>query len=155
MNKLRRPLSLRAFLALALLGAGCHSTPSTDRVDVDSLAFVEIHGHESIEVARAVSDVFKEAGYAPIPLPPNKAMNLAFEKEGSMTSSVVYGDWSSKVWYRVKIKIETPDPQVHLVKCDAYRIVGHGDVRFEEEKKIAFKKGPYQELLEKVKARLP
>jgi len=124
------------------------------RPDVNALAFVEIHGHEALEVARAVSEVFREAAFRPAPLAPNKVMKLVFEKEATMTDSVVYGDWSGKVWYRVKISIETPDLNVHLVKCDAYRVVGHGDPRFEEETRISFRKGPYQELLDKVKARL-
>ena len=153
MTKFRRLLCLAALGLLA--GAGCHSTPAPSRVDVDALAFIEVRGHGPMEVARAVSEAFHEASYMSVRLPPtSKTMSLVFEKPGSATESVVYGDWSGKVWYRVRIKIETPDPDVQLVKCDAYRVVGHGDPRFEEETKISFRKGPYQEVLDKAKGKL-
>jgi hypothetical protein len=139
---------------LAAVGNACRSTPETPRrPDVDSLAYIEVQGHPSMEVARAVSEVFREAGFVPMPLGPNKAMKLVFEKPATTTDSVVFGDWSGKVWYRVKIDIGAADPDV-LVRCDAYRVVGHGDPRFEEETRIAFRKGPYQELLDKAKGRL-
>jgi hypothetical protein len=150
-----RPLILVALLAVlpGLVGAGCHST-APSRPDVDSLAFIEVRGHSSVETARVLSEVFREAGYMPVAQSPTKSMSLVFERPGTTTESVFYGDWSGKVWYRVKIKIETPDADLNLVKCDTYRIVGHGDPRFEEETKVSFGKGKYQELLDRAQARL-
>src|SRR5882724_3886073 len=138
---------------LASIGFGCKSpnAPATD-----SLASIAIKGKTPLEIARAISEVFKEAHYVAARPAANHKMMLMFEKEGSTGDMVVYGDWSSnKPWYRVKLNIKSLDAETQLVECDAYRVTEHGDPRFEEEKRLTrFKKGAYQDLLNRVKDRL-
>jgi len=120
------------------------------------LVFVEIKGKAPLEIARVISEVFKEAHYVAARPAANHKMMLMFEKEGNTGDMVIYGDWSSnKPWYRVKLNIKSLDNETQLVECDAYRVSEHGDPRFEEEKRLSrFKKGAYQDLLNRVKDRL-
>jgi hypothetical protein len=146
-------LAASLLLSLAWLVAGCKSTPPGPSA---SLAFIEIQGKTSLEIARTVSEVFKEANYVSVRPPANRDMTFIFEKQGTTGDLLMYGDWSPNApWYRVKLSIRTLDPQTELVECDVYRVVGHGDARFEEETKLSrFKKGTYQDLLNRVKERL-
>ncbi len=141
-------------LALCLL-TGCKSTKAPG---TDSLAAIHVKGHTELEIARAVSEVFQAAGYQPTPLPPARGTRMQFERQGSLGATVIYGDWSSKdVWYRAKIKINRldTDPDTFVVTCDAFRVLHRGDPHFEEESRLSsLKKGSYQELLDKAKARL-
>jgi hypothetical protein len=160
LNKPVRSKKLWAVLTVALLsvsaGLWCGCRSANPVAGNPSLAAVEIRGHSSMEVARAVSEVFREAGYVPLPLPANKNMSLVFDKQGGTTDRVVYGNLvGSEVWYRIKINIETIESNTHIVSGDAFRVIDHGDARFEEETKLsALKSSTYQELLDRVKARL-
>ena len=61
-----------------------------------------------METARAVSEVFRQAGYKLLPAPENKDrdLSLIFEKPGGAMATVLYGDWdANKVWSRVKVRI--------------------------------------------------
>jgi len=148
-------LALSGLLLSLLLSCwGCKSTKPEP--PTDSLAFVEIKGKTPLEIARAISDVFREANYLPARPVANHKMMLMFEKEGTTGDFLMYGDWSSnKPWYRVKLNVKDLGPETQLVECDAFRVIGHGDPRFEEETKLShFKRKPYQELLDQVKERL-
>jgi hypothetical protein len=149
-----------ALLAAALgLLCGCNSTKAPG---TDSLAAIHVKGRTPLEVARVLSEVFQSAGYQPTALPPSRGFRLQFERQGSLGATVMYGDWSSKdVWYRAKIKInrlETDtdtESDTYVVTCDAFRVLHRGDPHFEEEHRLtSMKSGPYQDLLDKAKARL-
>lgn len=137
----------------AWLGAGCRSPRGPGH---ESLAAVVISGPRPFETARAVSEIFQQAGYKPLPLPDNKDMRLAFEKPAGAMATVLYGDWdSNKVWLRVKVRIAGLEEGRLLVTCDLYRVTDHGDAHFEAEHKVSHvKKGPYRDLLDQVKARV-
>jgi hypothetical protein len=115
-----------------------------------------VKGRTSLEIARAVSEVFQSAGYDPVPLPPGRGTRLQFDRQGSLGATVIYGDWSSKdIWYRAKIKINSLDAETHLVTCDVFRVLHRGDPHFEEEHRLSsLKKGSYQKLLDEAKSRL-
>lgn len=140
-------------IILTFIGFACKSPHGPD---TDSLAFVEIKGKTALEIARTISEVFREAHYAPARPAANHKMMLMFEKEGTTGDMLFYGDWSSKKpWYRVKLNIKSLDAETQLVECDAYRVLEHGDPRFEEERQLSrLKKGHYQDLLNRVKERL-
>jgi hypothetical protein len=141
-------------VALVFALSACRS-PEAARSD--TLAAVEIKGHTTMEVARTISEVFQAAGFEAVPLRPNNDLKMQFDKPGNTGDAVMYGDWSfKKVWYRARVTIKRPSENTHLVTCDAFRINEHGDPHFEEEHKLsALKRGPYQDLLDQVKARLP
>ena len=80
---------------------------------------------------------------------------LMFQKEAGTGDVVLYGDWSGKNAFRVKLNIKSIDPQTQLLECDAFRVLDPGDPRFEEEKKLSsMKRKPYQELLNRIKEKL-
>src|SRR5437899_9843293 len=112
----RRFLIFLPFLLLAW--AGCRSHPSTSS---SRLASVLITNHPVIQVEAVTEAVFREHGYQTIR---PKTSQLAFEKEGTMMNTVVYGDWSStKVWVRVKVYLhELTSVQQVLLECDAYMV---------------------------------
>ena len=117
----------------------------------DNLAGVKVHGHSVLEVARAVSESFQGAGFAPVPLPetPMGENRMMFDKRGSTTDSAIWGDWSSGVYWRAKIKLEPQTADTVLVTCNAYRVLEKGSKHFEEEHKLtSMKRAPYQKLLE-------
>jgi hypothetical protein len=134
------------------LGAGCGSLKGPGQ---GSLAAVVISGPTPFETARAVSEVFQQAGYKPVPLPDNRDLRLEFEKPAGAMANFLYGGWHpNKVWLRVKLRIATLDEGSQLVTCDLYRVTDHGDPHFEAERKVSpAKKRPYRALLEQVKAR--
>jgi hypothetical protein len=152
---LSRWMCLAVSLTCLWLLAGCKTSTPSPRLS-DSLAYVEVTGRTPLEVAHAVSEVFREASYSPARLPANDDMRLMFEKETGKGDLVLFGDWSGKnLWHRVRINIKPLDAQRQLVECDVYRVLDRGDPRFEEESKLStLKKKPYQEILDKVKARL-
>jgi hypothetical protein len=116
---------------------------------------VVFSGATPFEAARAVSDVFQEAGYKPLALGENKDMRLEFERPGGAMATILYGDFeANKVWSRVKIRISEVEEGKLLVTCNVFRVRDHGGGVFEREEKVSpYKKRPYQELLEQVKAR--
>lgn len=157
-NWIRKSAFVLLIATSGLLG-GCNSTKAPG---TDSLAAIHVKGRTPLEIARVVSEVFQSSGYQPSVLPPSRGFRMQFEKQGSLGATVIYGDWSSKdIWYRAKIKInrlETEtgtEPETYVVTCDAFRVLHRGDPHFEEEHRLtSLKSGPYQELLDKAKARL-
>ena len=115
-----------------------------------------IMGQEPLAIAHAVSDVFQQAGFRPLPLPENTDFRLEFERPGTGMDTVLYGDWeSNKVWYRAKVRIITAGGGAHVVSCNAFRILEHGNVHFEVEHKLGrAQRGAYQRLLDQVRAHL-
>jgi len=142
-------------LLLSCIGLMCGCKTAPPGPPTDSLAAVVIQEKTQIEIARTVSQVFQDAGYTPTPIPANNRMMLVFDKPGSTSANVVYGDWSGGVWFRAKVDIRSFDATSQIIECDAYRVLGRGDTRFEEENRLSkLYKGAYQDLLNKVKATL-
>ncbi len=137
-----------------LLSLGCKTTKSGPAAD--SLASIEIQGHAPLEVARAVSETFKAAGYEAIPLPPNDDLRMQFEKKGGTGSSILYSDWSFQpIWYRARIKLIRTGADTVIVTCNAFRVNERGSAHFEEEHKVSgMSKGTYQDLLDQAKAKV-
>jgi hypothetical protein len=139
-------------LLVMFCGPGCRSAPPA--LQSDSLSSVEVHASEPFAAARAISEVFRSAGYIPLPLGANDDLRLAFEKESTITDTVLFGGFSGKVWERVRLRIQVIGPGIQIVHCDGFRVVDHGDSRFEEETKTSMRRGTYRELLQRVKANL-
>lgn len=140
-----------AVAVCAGFGAGCRTAGPGH----GSTAAVVLNGSSPMEAARAVSDVFQAAGYKPMPLGENKDMRLEFERPGGGMANFLYGDFAAnQVWSRVRIRIADVDQGKLLVTCDVFRVRDHGGGVLEREEKISpYKKRPYRDLLEQVKAR--
>jgi hypothetical protein len=147
---------LLAAMLCCFLVTGCKSTKPKTGPGADSLASIEVQGHTALEVARAVSETFKAAGYEAIPLPQNDDLRMQFEKPAGTGASILYSDWSFKpIWYRVRIKLIKTGAGLYVVTCNVWRVNERGDPHFEEEHKLSgMKGGPFQELLEQAKAKL-
>jgi hypothetical protein len=147
----------RWMLVLPLLLVGLAGCKSTTPIAADgALAWVEIEDQDPLDIARAVSQTFQEAGYQPVPLPRNNDLRLQFEKAAGAGTAVLYSDWSlKKVWYRARIELKRQDANTFLVTCNAFRVNERGDPHFEEEKKLSsLRRSPYQELLDQAKQKL-
>jgi hypothetical protein len=141
-------------LGVGLFGAGCKSTKVPG---VDALVSIHIDGQEPLAIARAVSAGFKAEGFEAVVLPPGgQDYRMQFERQGSLTTTLVWGDWSSKdIYYRAKVKIIRVDSNRHLVTCDVFRVLHRGDKHFEEEHALyGMNSGPYQDILKRAKAEL-
>jgi len=147
---------LVAALLCCFLVTGCKSTKPKTGPGADSLASTEVQGHTALEVARAVSETFKAAGYEAIPLPQNDELRMQFEKPAGTGASILYSDWSFKeIWYRVRIKFIKTDAGSYVVTCNVWRVNERGSAHFEEEHRLSgMKRGPYQDLLDQAKAKL-
>ena len=151
------PLSARAgfvplLLASLLVGlfAGCQSPNGTGS---HRLASVMIKNRPVRDIEAATEIVFTEYGYKMQRTGPQR---FTFEKEGTTMNQMAYGDWSGKpVQVRVQLNIREVNATETLVECDAYMVASPGGGQFEEATKLSmFRKGPYQELLNDIKARL-
>ena len=151
------PLSARAgfvplLLASLLVGlfAGCQSPNGTGS---HRLASVMIKNRPVRDIEAATEIVFTEYGYKMQRTGPQR---FTFEKEGTTMNQMAYGDWSGKpVQVRVQLNIREVNATETLVECDAYMVASPGGGQFEEATKLSmFRKVPYQELLNDIKARL-
>lgn len=151
-------LAVGACALVWLVACGCKT--SQEGPGSGSLAAVMVKAGEPLAVARAVSEVFQEAGYQPTPVPANRSreMRMVFEKEGTAKDTLMYGGWSfESLWYRVKIRISPLDAatKTYLVTCDVFRVHHRGDRHFEEEQRLkSAKRGSFRELLEQAKKRV-
>lgn len=144
--------------ALAALALGCTSPHA---VETDSRAAIIITNQPALEIARAVSEVFKAAGFTAVPLPANAASRneyrLIFERQAGAGDTLLYGDWSlQRNWHRAKVRVKRREQRTCLVTCDAFRVMNRGDAHFEDEKRLS--RGghkQYQKLLEEAAAKLP
>lgn len=145
-------------MAIAVLAGGC---ASAHKLDTDSGAAVMVEGQPPLEVAKAVSAVFKEAGFTSVPVPAAQGSRtqyrLIFERRAGAGDTILYGDWSLKQnWFRAKVRIAQQAQRKYLVTCDAFRVLNRGDAHFEDEKRISRgNHSQYQKLLEQAVAKLP
>jgi len=135
-------------MLVALLAAGCRTTP----IAADgSLAWVEITGRTPAEINKATATVFQENGYR---LVNSTAYGATFEREGSNMNGLTYGTFVGGVSVRVVVSITRQEGTKYLLHCKTYMVRNAGDSVLEDKQKIHFRSGPYQELLDKVKASL-
>jgi hypothetical protein len=138
---------LGLLLALLFL-AGCQTPPPAGQ---GSLAWVEIDGRTGAEIRQATVEVFKENGYR---LKTNSVLAATFEKPGGAVNNLAYGGWDSGVTIRVIIHVDVQNNGTHLLHCEAFMVRDVGDRSVEEAQPIHYRRGPYQELLNRVKTKL-
>jgi hypothetical protein len=111
------------------------------------------------EVETAVGAVFEAHGYSQMSSPERGA--LVFERPGSKTDEMLYGDFSdSKTTDRVKVTIEPVDVTHFRVTCVGYAVrqpTGHfeGDTSLEDPvRRFQLFSSQFSKMLQEVKARL-
>jgi hypothetical protein len=135
-----------ALLASLLLG-GCRTPPPAGD---GSLAWVEISGGTPARIREAVTAVFRQDGYQRIT---GSEPATVFEKPGSGMNNVAYGGWTSKITIRVSVEVDSQVNGTQLVHCQAFMVRNAGD-HVEDSQRIHFRRGPYQDLLNRVKVRV-
>lgn len=140
-------LSILALLLAGLFVAGCKSAPTTGS---SWMASVVIPETTSSQIRVTAVEVFQIHGYL---VKSMTGSEVVFDKQGSRMDNVLYGTLSSGVWTRVKLRVRDHGLNARLLECNAYRVENHDDRALETERQL-LKSGPYQKLLEEVKARL-
>jgi hypothetical protein len=136
-------------LLLVVAGQGCKSPPIGGE---GSLAWVEIAGHSSSEIAVATKEVLGKDGYRVIK---GEGDEFTFEKPGSAWNEVTHGGFGEGMTVRMKVVIGPEHRNTHLLQCRVYLIRHAGDRVFEDSHEVTrFSRKPYQKLLEQVKATL-
>ena len=146
----RSRLATMALLALLPWSfSGCKSGTTSGS---SHFAGIIIANHTMDEIRTAAITVFTEHFYHVKVSGPDI---LVFEKAGSTMDNVLYGDWGPSVTLRVKLYITSASSVSYQVTAQAYMVREAGDTRIEDEQRLTkLRRGPYQKLLEEVKARL-
>jgi hypothetical protein len=127
----------------------------------NSLAAIVVTNQTPVEIAKAISSTFEQAGFTAMtettPQASRAEYRLAYERPAGTRDTVLYGDWSFKQnFYRARIRILKQEGRRYLITCDAFRVLNHGEAHFEEEKRLSrAKAGQYQKLLEQAATKLP
>jgi len=81
---------------------------------------------------------------------------FTFTRPGSKVDDLLYGDFmDEKVTLRVEVTARSLDPSTTLLSCRAQVVSAAGDPVFEQSHAVhKFNSGPYQNLLNEIKARL-
>lgn len=137
-------------LAAGLIAlAGCGATKPASA----SFASVVIEGHTVDQIRNAAGEVFSADGYNVMV----RGNEMKFEKEGSRLKQLAYEGFvdSGPVHIRVLASIVQISATSHRLQCQAYVVKSPGDPVFEEVIKLQnIRSHPYQELLDKVAAKL-
>jgi hypothetical protein len=147
----RRSLAVGLLLTLLPLGfiTGCQSAATGGS---HSFASVIIENHTMDEIREVAIAVFSENFYTTKVSGPDI---LVFEKAGSTMDNVLYGGWGPDVTLRVKLYISSASSLSYQLTAQAYMVREAGDIRIEDEQRMTkLRRGPYQKLLEQIKARL-
>ena len=141
------PLAVLLLLAAFTL-AGCQSSGGSG-----GHASLRITGHEVEEIRLATKDVFNQAGYG---LTVSQPESMTFQRLGTLGDAVLYGGWGDDhVTTRVRVRFESTSSRDWTLVATVYTVRDPGDRVLEEEnRKWVVNRGPYQRLLEDVKARL-
>ncbi|HXJ60387.1 MAG TPA: hypothetical protein VNU68_27380 [Verrucomicrobiae bacterium] len=150
-----RIITLLMLASLTTLGTACHPTKSSGTA---GFASITITNRMPDEIRRVTEQVFQADGYQAFTITPGE---MVFEKEGGRMNQLAYGglisttEGDTRTWIRVKASIVDLGAGTRRLQCQAYVVPHRGDAFFEEEKRISsIRSGPYQELLNQVKARL-
>lgn len=141
-------------LLLALVGAGCSSLKESGAA---GFASVTIQGRSPEQIIQVTQRVFRENGYFGSS---TGGGQMVFQKQGSRMDDISYGGLGSAYYgantmVRVKAEVVELGGDSHRLQCQAYIVRDAGDLRFEEEQRLAgIRRGPYQALLDKVAAQL-
>ncbi len=142
-----RQLASRLGLLLACLSAqvGCQS-PAASRSDaLISLTLVSPH---PARVRLAVMKVFEAEQFEGVSV---FEPEMVFERRGSLGDSLLRGGLlSGKTIERVRVRVTPVGAETYQLDCNAFTVQYPGDRVMEEEFRIR-RKGPYQELLERVR----
>ena len=147
-------LGTLAVMALgAILCAGCRTGEPASA----SFASVTIPGKTAEEICQATAAVFQEDGYQVRSLDPD---NMVFQKEGTRGQSLAYGGvvdthYGATTAVRVRAQLVDLGAGSQRLQCQASMVRNAGEGIMEDETRLAnFRRGPYQNLLDKVAARL-
>jgi hypothetical protein len=148
-------LARLACISLLSVAAGTAFTGCKSMEKPASAAFasVTIPGHTPEQICGATMLEFEQAGYTAADI---KRTEMVFEREGSRWDQVAYGSWMTKnVWVRVRASVVPLGESSCRLQCQAYWVRDKGEPL--EAAPVAFpnrKSKPYQELLDKVAARM-
>jgi hypothetical protein len=137
-----------AILSLGLIGCqSFNSPPSTN------LASVKIQNQPGQVIQQATIAVFRDHYFTLMTDSPGQ---LVFTRPGSKWDNIAYGDFmDEKTTIRVKVAITPLDSSTTLLACNAQIVSNAGDDVLEDDHKVpGYQKGPYQDLLNEVQARL-
>jgi len=143
-------LASRLGLLLACLSAqvGCQS-PAASRSD--ALVSMTIVSPHPTRVRLAVVKVFEAEHFE------GKSVfdpEMVFERRRSLGDSLLRGGLlSGKTIERVRVRVTSVGPETYQLDCRAFTVQYPGDRVMEEEFRIR-RKGPYEELLERVRAQV-
>jgi hypothetical protein len=133
-------------LAATVLLTGCATNKTAES---NRMASIVVTNMSSGQIEAAVNAVFKKHAFEE---GRSEGEELVFQRQGSVMSGIVYGDWySGGVWERIKIYQRELDDARTVVECDGYMVQEHDDPMFQKEKKeFRTKKGHLQDLLNEV-----
>jgi hypothetical protein len=132
---------------LGLLLSGCRTASE----DSEALASVVLRGNTPGQIWKVVEEVFARHGYK---RSEEETLTMVYEKKASVGNNLLYGNWDSALWIRVKARLASIEPTVFRLECDGYRVRGRGE-RIEEEMPYSrMNKGHFQEILDEVAAKL-
>ena len=141
-------MALLAFAAL--IQTGCRSMSQPYSASFASVEFMV--GYTAEQIRDVAVAVFREDGFT---VSSPQPMHLVCNREGTRMNKVAYGDWigGSSVAERVKLEFVYLSEKKYRLQCNAYMVRDPGGL--EDEVKLAnIRSRPYQDLLNKVAARL-
>jgi hypothetical protein len=151
-----RPATL-ATITLLTLGAAVTTSCRLGQSNSASFASVIIPDKTPEEICSAAAQVFQEDGYQVASLTPS---NMIFQKEASRGQSlantgVVDTMYGASTLIRVRAELVDLGAGSHRLQCQAFVVRNAGDSFFEDEsRRTNLRRMPYQNLLDKVAARL-
>jgi hypothetical protein len=140
---------LSSLLILAAMVGGCKSPPVAAE---GSIAWVEISGHSHREITQATTMVLAKHGYRTLS---ENSEQMTYEKPGSAWNEIKDGNWGEGVNIRVQLFLTPQINEAYMLHCQVFYVRSSGDRVFEDKRKVwRMSRGPYQKLLDEVKASL-
>jgi hypothetical protein len=147
---LKQVLIVVALLAICAGGWGCSSS---DPKSGKAFASVTITQHSKAEIEKETERVLKKHSFAKVATLPGA--DMVFEREASWWETFTYGGWLGKVWVRVLVYVDAPEPGTWWLGCQAFMVQDKEDGLVEDDLKLSgMRRGAYQEMMDEVKASL-
>ena len=109
-----------------------------------------IEGHSLKEVEVRTELIFRQNQWQ---FTKSAGRDLVFEKPASRMTDLAYGGWFDRTWMRARVRIRALGAAAVAIECEVRRVEDPGHPSLEETKRISkTRKGPYQKLLEEIKA---
>ncbi len=145
------------FLLLTALftAGGCSSLDKPASVSFASVAINR--GFSNAQIQQAAVKVFQQNGYQSVPQPDGSMM---FEREATKGEQISYAGFvgaqnGEKVVIQVRLTIQVKDAYTYWLGCKTYAVSNPDQGVFSTSTALFnFQSGPYQELLDNVKASL-